>query len=227
MNNKKTVILLGSEGDLGSCIVDNLQKKSIPFIAVDKYEIGTKKSSKYFCADFSKPEEVVNLSTNLFANFSQDNIIISTIGRFDDCDFVESLQTNLISIANLSLSLIEKSIVENKKIRFVLTGSAAGTVGSSNIGYGVSKAGLNGLVVSLSKKFARQGIITIGVNPGIFTSKMSQSVSQERQNFAISQTHIKCSGLPNEVADLIIYAAFEAPDFMTGTLINISGGQVC
>lgn len=219
-------MLLGSEGSLGSEIARGLHQRSLPFIAVDKNKKSNLKNIQYFCADFSKMSEVSKLTQNLSAQLSEENILISAIGKFDEEDLLESLRINLISLADISLHLSKKCINDGKKLRLIFTGSAAGVVGSSNIGYGVAKAGLNGLVVSLSKKFANYGITTIAVNPGIFTSSMSKSVSQKRQKFAINQTHLKRAGTVSEIANVVMYAALDAPNFMTGTFLSVSGGQI-
>ena len=110
-------------------------------------------------------------------------------------------------------------------MRIVIVGSTAGFVGSRDIGYGISKSGLNGLVLSMSKCFAKKNITVIGVNPGIFESAMSTSVSKQRQQSVISNTHLKRAGTISEISNTVLYAALTAPDFLTGSLININGGQ--
>ena len=226
--------MLGSEGALGSAIIRELQKKSLTIIAVDKNQQSQFTAVKYFQADFARAEQVSELSNFLQNNLTDENIIISTVGKFGANynsnefafdEMLETLQINLISIAKLCLELSRKSVTNKSKTRFVLVGSAAGSVGSRDLGYGISKAGLNGLVLSLSKTFAQKNITAIAVNPGIFTSKMSVSVDEKRQEFAISQTHLKRTGNIAEVVNTIIYAALEAPDLLTGSLLNINGGQ--
>lgn len=234
MKKSKKIIILGSEGALGNELVNQLQKQNFTIIAVDQNEKSGLKNVDYFRTDFADEKQVAELSKFLMKNLDDENVIISTIGKFGDdygdgkADFeslTKSLQINLLGIAKISLELSNHAASCGKKIRFVLTGSAAGSVGSRDFGYGIAKAGLNGLILSLSKSFAQKNITAIGVNPGIFSSKMSENVAAERQKFAINQTHLKRAGAVSEIANVILYSALEAPDFMTGSLINVNGGQ--
>jgi 3-oxoacyl-[acyl-carrier protein] reductase len=231
----KNVIILGSEGALGSVMITKLrQQKALTLIAADKNEKSRHHNISYFQADFLDVKQVEILADALADNLSSENILISAIGKFG-ADYTskkftarnlsDSVQINLLAIAQICLDISRKCVAKRKKMRFVIIGSTAGAVGSRDIGYGISKAGLNGLVVSLSKVFAAENITAIGVNPGIFTSQMSQAVSAERQKSVIAQTHLKRPGNIAEIAHTALYAALEAPDFLTGSLININGGQ--
>ena len=235
MIKSQNIIVLGSEGSLGTEIIRQLRVKNFSnIIAVDKDSESKFSDISYLCADFSNPDQVHNLTEKLSSMLTVDNILISTIGKFGDdhsngiMDYnsiLLTIQINLLSLTKLCLSISNNCIKNHYKMRFVIVGSAAGNVGSHDLGYGISKSGLNGLIISLSKCFARQNIITIGVNPGIFTSTMSTSVAMERQKSVINQTHIKRSGFLSEITNTVLYSALEAPDFLTGSLINVNGGQ--
>jgi NAD(P)-dependent dehydrogenase (short-subunit alcohol dehydrogenase family) len=235
MTKNKNIIILGSEGALGCALIAELQRKKFSaIIAVDKNKKTQHKKVNYFCADFSDAKQVEILSEFLQKNLTGENLVISTVGKFGDDyesekftakNLLDSLQINLLSIAKISLDLSKKCVASKKKMRLVIIGSTAGAVGSRDIGYGISKSGLNGLVISLSKVFAQKNVTVIGVNPGIFISKMSQGVAQERQKAVINQTHLKRAGTVAEIVSTTLYAALDAPDFLTGSLINVNGGQ--
>ena len=236
-NKNKTVIVLGSEGALGSELIQELlSKNTFDIVAVDqnkKTQFSNKKI-KYHQADFSKPEQIKSLLKNLSSELSGDNILISTIGKFgndhekEEMNYnsvLETIQINLLGVAQTCLEIGNQCARQNKKLRIVIVGSTAGFVGSRDIGYGISKSGLNGLVLSMSKCFAKKNITVIGVNPGIFESDMSTSVPKQRQQSVISNTHLKRAGTISEISNTVLYAALTAPDFLTGSLININAGQ--
>ena len=54
---------------------------------------------------------------------------------------------------------------------------------------------------------------------------MSSSVSEERQNQAVTATHIKRKGEIAEIVNLIVYSALEAPPYLTGPIVPVNGGQ--
>jgi 3-oxoacyl-[acyl-carrier protein] reductase len=80
-------------------------------------------------------------------------------------------------------------------------------------------------VVSLSKVLASRATTVIGINPGVFESPMSAAVSRVRRAKAVQGTHIQRAGTVEEIGSLVRYAAFEAPDYLTGAILNINGGQ--
>jgi 3-oxoacyl-[acyl-carrier protein] reductase len=136
-----------------------------------------------------------------------------------------SLEVNLVGVCAFLLGVVER--LNGCTARLVVVTSAAARVGSGDIGYGVAKAGLEGLVRSISKNCAASGITAIGVAPGLFASPMSASQTQSRKEAAIAATHIRRPLELREITAVTAYAAFEAPDALTGTFLSPSGGQVC
>ena len=234
-NKNRTAIILGSEGALGSEIINKLLPMyDFHVVAIDRHAKTNFKKVSYHCADFSRPEQLKTLLNKLTSDLSADNILISAIGKFgsnheeEDLNFdaiAETIGVNLLGVTQVCMGVSDQCLKQNKKLRMVLVGSAAGAVGSRDIGYGIAKSGLNGLVLSMSKCFAKRSITAIGVNPGIFESEMSSSVSKMRQKAAIGSTHLNRAGTVSEIVNTVLYAALNAPDFLTGSVININGGQ--
>ena len=234
-NKNRTAIILGSEGALGSEIIKELLPlKVFDVIAIDRHAKTNFKNVSYHRADFARPEQLKALLKKLASDLSDDNILISAIGKFgsnheeEELNFdavAETIGVNLLGVTQVCMGVSDQCLKENKKLRIVVVGSTAGAVGSRDIGYGIAKSGLNGLVLSMSKCFAKKNITVIGINPGIFESEMSTSVTKQRQKSAISSTHLKRAGTISEISNSVLYAALTAPDFITGSLININGGQ--
>ena len=231
----KNIIILGANGSVGSGVISRIKGDNVNIFAVDKEFHGVKegKNIKYIKTDFLDVRQIDDLLDNL-PSLGDEDIIISAIGSFG-CDyqregfdydqFSRCVNVNLVNVSYFCVKWSKKCIENKKKLRVVVVGSAAGSVGSRDIGYGIAKSGLNGLVVSLSKCFARDGVSVVGVNPGIFESSMSDSMSVERKNRAVDQTHIKRKGRVGEIVGAVCYFAFEASDFFTGSVVDINGGQ--
>lgn len=137
----------------------------------------------------------------------------------------QSIRVNLLGACQFILGFIEQLIAGGKKGRVVVVSSAASRVGSHDLGYGISKAGLEGLVRSVSKHYAPD-VSIIGVVPGVFNSQMSMSQSSPRLATAIQATHVKRQGSLDEIVSCTGFALLTAPDFMTGTFVCPTGGQV-
>lgn len=234
---KKLVIILGASGNLGGALVDKIIKdEQVTLIGIDKNKDLVNDKIDYLQCDLGDLEQIQRTVKQIdFTNFAKV-VIISSVGLFGEPSFKEgmfqhenfykSIMVNLVGVTQfVGLVISECLRINLTNVRVVIVGSTAANVGSMDFGYGIAKAGLNGLVQSLSKSLAEQGIVAIGVNPGIFASAMSSSVSSTRQNRAIAATHIKRIGQLNEIANFVVYAAMEAPDYLTGSLLSINGGQ--
>lgn len=234
----KTVILLGVNGDLGNALLTKFLSHDQSVIGVDlHHKARHNQLDSYFPCDVTRIDMVHDIIEQLKKYLSKDLIVISCIGKFgpptyqehnfNEAQFLESVNTNLIGVSIFVNQLITEFLkLNNHKMRIVLVGSTASQVGSLDIGYSVSKAGLNGLVRSISKSLSADGVTCMGVNPGIFESRMSRSVSEERQQKAMNDTHLKRVGTLSEVADVIYYVGNNAPDYLTGSIIPLNGGQI-
>jgi len=137
-----------------------------------------------------------------------------------------SLQTNLIGVTQFVCAFIQGVLNNGKQARLVVVTSAAAQVGSRDLGYGIAKAGLRGLVRSVSKSYASRGVTALGVEPGLFPSRMSMTQDSRRYSQAAASSHLGRVATLSEVASCVKYAMIDAPDALTGTFVSPNGGQV-
>ena len=137
-----------------------------------------------------------------------------------------SLAANLLGPVQFVTGFASRAMANSAKVRIVVVTSAAARVGSRDISYGIAKAGLEGMVRSMSKSYARLGITIVGVAPGVFPSPMSLRQSPDRHQRAVEGSHLGRSCELAEVAKCVEFAAVEAPDALTGTFISPNGGQI-
>lgn len=144
----------------------------------------------------------------------------------DWVDLRKSLNINLIGVTLFVTGFVQSLLSYGHRARIVVVSSAAARVGSRDIGYGTAKAGIEGLVRSLSKAYAASGVTTLGLAPGIFASKMSDGQAAERVTAAVDATHLKRMARLEEISACAMFLVFEAPDALTGTFMSPNGGQV-
>ena len=232
---RPSLIVLGCEGALGAAVL-SLAPSGMDVIGVDRHvHSSTLNSRQYHRCDFGDRRQIHQLLDTLAIGKFAQLILISCVGKFGEQTFqahkafcadvlYDSVQINLLGVAHFVAGILSRSDHIRKK-RVVVVGSAAAHVGSRDLGYGIAKAGLNGLVVSLSKVLASRATTVIGIDPGVFASRMSAAVSRARTAKAVRSTHIQRAGTIEEIGNLVRYAAFEAPEYLTGAILNINGGQ--
>jgi NAD(P)-dependent dehydrogenase (short-subunit alcohol dehydrogenase family) len=227
----RALVVVGANGTLGSHLCQRLSGQFSQLYAFDHEQAV---EQNILPCDLSV-EASVEAALSMLPISAHDHwtlIVASGVyhGR-DDVDLRwtsirRSLAINLLGVTQLVSGFIDQLVAAGRSARIVVISSAAARVGSSDIGYGVSKAGLEGLVRSCSKVYAKSGITILGVAPGLFDSKMSAAQSDRRRNAAVAATHLARAVTLDEVATTVAFAACNAPDALTGTILSPNGGQV-
>lgn len=92
---------------------------------------------------------------------------------------------------------------------------------SSNVAYGVSKAGVHAMTLYLAKELAASGITVNCVAPGPVASAMTTNFPKT----LASLIPMGRMGQPHEVAAAVLYLASADASFVTGEVLDINGGS--
>jgi 3-oxoacyl-[acyl-carrier protein] reductase len=96
-------------------------------------------------------------------------------------------------------------------------------LGSGNVAYGVSKAGVHAMTAYLAKELATSGVTVNAVAPGPIASAMTADLPSAIR----SLIPVGRMGRPEDVAALIGFLASEQAAFITGEVIDVNGGMWC
>ena len=107
------------------------------------------------------------------------------------------------------------------------TASMWGLVGAScEVAYSASKAGLIGMTKALAKELGPSGIRVNAVAPGVIVTEMTGNLSEETMEELRQSTPLERLGQPEDVAETMWFLASEQASFITGEIVNVSGGFV-
>ncbi|MDD6239177.1 MAG: SDR family oxidoreductase, partial [Oscillospiraceae bacterium] len=87
-------------------------------------------------------------------------------------------------------------------------------------------AAVIGMTKALAKELGPSGIRVNAVAPGVIQTDMVKNVAPEVMEELRQETPLEQLGKPEQVADAIWYLASEQASFVTGTLLDVSGGFV-
>ena len=111
-------------------------------------------------------------------------------------------------------------------INFSSQGWWSGGYGGSVV-YAASKGGVVSMTKGLARSFAPEGIRVNSVSPGgVDTSMMVDTLSAEALQSFISLIPMGRLAEPDEMVGAVLFLASEASTFVTGTVVNVSGGQL-
>jgi NAD(P)-dependent dehydrogenase (short-subunit alcohol dehydrogenase family) len=104
--------------------------------------------------------------------------------------------------------------------------SIMGLVGGSAPGYTASKHGVLGLTRDYALRYADRGVRINCVNPGYIETPMTSSMLEdtERRSRAIGLHPIGRLGVPQDVANAILFLASDDASFITGVALPVDGG---
>lgn len=136
------------------------------------------------------------------------------------------IETNLTAAANLSFCASRKMLARGGG-RIVNVSSRGAFRGEPLMPwYGASKAGMNAMGQSLAQALGPEGIFVYTVAPGFIETQMAAKVLASPEGDSIrNQSSIGRVAQPEEVARTISFLALEAPEFMTGCIIDVNGAS--
>jgi NAD(P)-dependent dehydrogenase (short-subunit alcohol dehydrogenase family) len=106
--------------------------------------------------------------------------------------------------------------------------SVGALTGSPNeyVDYAASKGAIDSLTIGLSKEVAAEGIRVNGVRPGfIYTDIHAMGGEPDRVDRLKDQIPMKRGGMPEEVAQSILWLLSEESSYITGSILHVAGGR--
>jgi len=117
------------------------------------------------------------------------------------------------------------TMVRERYGRIVMISSVAGLMGNpGQAAYAASKAGLVGFAKSIAREVASRGITVNVVAPGLIETDMARALSDDRRNELVSHVPMGRLGTAPEVAAAVGFLLDERAAYITGTVLNVSGG---
>ena len=158
-----------------------------------------------------------------------NNAGISSFSLLQDLslrEWNECISVNLTSAFLYSREVIPY-MLKNHEGRIINITSMWGLVGAScEVHYSTAKAGLIGFTKALAKELGPSGITVNAIAPGVIDTDMNSHLSGEDITALADETPVGRIGKADEVARAAIYLAGDDASFITGEVMNISGGLV-
>jgi len=109
--------------------------------------------------------------------------------------------------------------------RIVAISSVAGLMGNpGQAAYAASKAGLVGFVKSIAKELGSRNITANVVAPGLIETDMALALPEKQREEMTAHVALKRMGLASEVAGPVCFLLSEEAAYITGAVLNVSGG---
>ncbi len=179
--------------------------------------------------DYEAMESAFGTASSHFRGIS---IVVNNAGitrdasllKMSEDDFFDVINVNLkgvwigTKLASQELKATGGSIVNMSSIS-----GKVGFFGQTN--YSAAKAGVVGLTKAAAKEGARFGIRVNAVQPGLIETPMTAVLAQEIVDQKLKEIPLGRPGQPEEVANTVLFLASRLSSYITGTVIEVTGGR--
>lgn len=236
----KTVLITGGSRGIGRSMVEAFANAGYAVAFTYKNSENEAKSlaesigALAICADSAVEADVNSAVRQTIDKIGKidcliNNSGVSSFSLFTDLtldDWNNTLAVNLTG-AFLYSRAVAKDMISRKSGRIINITSMWGIVGSScEVHYSASKAGLIGMTKALAKELGPSGITVNAIAPGLIETDMNKSLSEDDIAEVIDATPVMKIGIPADVAKAALFLASDEASFITGDVINVSGGYV-
>jgi 3-oxoacyl-[acyl-carrier protein] reductase len=140
-------------------------------------------------------------------------------------DWKAVIDTNLTGYF-LCIQAAASLMVKQKRGVIVNLSSISGKVGyAGQVNYSASKAGIIGLTKAAAKELGPHGIRVNALQPGTTRSDMTEVLGPEVLAKRIAETPLGRIAEPEEVANVVLFLASDMASFMTGAVLEVTGGR--
>ncbi len=154
------------------------------------------------------------------AGITRDQLLI----RMKADDWRRVLDINLDGVFNITQPTA-KLMVRQRSGRIVNVASVVGLMGNAGqTNYAASKAGLIGFTKSLARELGTRNVTVNAVAPGFIQTAMTDKLTDEQREALLVNVAIKRLGDPEDVAEAVAFLAGPAASYITGVVLNVSGG---
>jgi 3-oxoacyl-[acyl-carrier protein] reductase len=154
------------------------------------------------------------------AGVTRDQLLVRM--KPEDWDLV--LDINLDGVFKVTQP-VAKLMMRQKSGRIVNVASVVGLMGNAGqTNYAASKAGLIGFTKSLARELGPRNVTVNAVAPGYIQTPMTDKLTEEQREMLLSNVAIPRLGTTEDVAEAVAFLAGPGAAYITGVVLNISGG---
>ena len=155
------------------------------------------------------------------AGITADQLFI----RMKDSEWDDVINTNLTGIFNITKP-VSKIMLKQKSGSIINISSVSGLMGNAGqVNYSSSKSALLGFTKSLAKELAPRGINVNCICPGFIESDMTNELTSDQRDQALSQIPLGNFGSDTDIAKLTLFLSSDNAKYITGQSISVDGGM--
>jgi len=215
-------------------VVSDLNQETCEKTAEELKQLGIK--SVGIKCDVSNKAEVENLFSQTLKEFGKLDILVNNAGIYPFVPFSAMKESDWDKVININLKSVFLCSQEAAKVlpeggRIVDISSVASFIGFEGLAhYCASKGGVNGFIRALALELAPRKITVNAVAPGAIDTPgatqpdQPRTATEETRKQTIAMIPLSRLGVPEDIANAVVFLASEKSSYITGQIIVVDGG---
>lgn len=186
--------------------------------------------------DVSDYATVQETAAEIFARWGRIDVLVNNAGisqpkpilTITEAEWDRTIAVNLKGCFNWSKA-VAPGMVERRRGRIINISSVSATTGAgpaavSKFAYCAAKAGVLGLTRGLAKELAPYVSVN-AICPGAIETSLTAALIEAKRKEIEATIPLARIGAPLDVAVVVAFLATVEPNFITGEIIDVDGGQ--
>lgn len=239
-----TALITGSARGIGAAIALRLAKDGYNIALndisekmfedndiVEKIKAQGVEAEVFICdvSDYAQVEKTVKAVKERFGSI---DVLVNNAGitrdglmaRMSEEQYDTVIAVNQKSVFNM-MKFVGNIMMRQRSGRIVNLASVAGLYGNpGQINYSATKAAIVGMTKTVAKELGSRGVTCNAVAPGFIKTPMTDKLTDEQKSAMLAQIAMKRYGTVDEIAGVVSFLASDDASYVTGQVIEISGG---
>lgn len=149
----------------------------------------------------------------------------ATMRKMSESDFDDVIAIHLKGTWNGTRTAAAR-MREHGRGAIINISSLSGKIGlPGQTNYSAAKAGIVGLTKAAAKEVAFKNVRVNAVQPGLIRTAMTEAMPPKAWDQKMAEIPLGRAGEPSEVADVVLFLASDLSSYMTGAVLEVTGGR--